>query len=98
MEIFAQAGPAKAFERIKALTEDLVARLDDAGFELKIARDPARRSGIVMVRHADAPGAVHRLAQQGIIVDHRAGYVRISPHFYNTLDENAAAVAALAAL
>jgi selenocysteine lyase/cysteine desulfurase len=98
MEIFAEAGPAKAFERIKALTEDLVARLDGAGFELKIARDPARRSGIVMVRHADAPGAVHTLADQGIIVDHRAGYVRISPHFYNTIDENAAAVAALAAL
>jgi kynureninase len=97
MEIFAQAEPRKVFERVKALTEDLVARLDDAGFELKIARDPARRSGIVMVRHADAPGAVHRLADQGIIVDHRAGYVRISPHFYNTLDENAAAVAALAA-
>jgi kynureninase len=97
MEIFAQAEPRKVFERVKALTEDLVARLDDAGFELKIARDPARRSGIVLVRHADAPGAVHRLADQGIIVDHRAGYVRISPHFYNTIDENAAAVAALAA-
>jgi selenocysteine lyase/cysteine desulfurase len=98
MEMFAAADPAKAFARIRALTEDLVARLDDAGFELKIARDPARRSAIVMVRHADAPGAVHRLADQGIIVDYRAGYVRISPHFYNTADENAAAVAALAAL
>jgi selenocysteine lyase/cysteine desulfurase len=41
---------------------------------------------------------VHTLADQGIIVDHRAGYVRISPHFYNTVDENAAAVAALVAL
>jgi len=98
IEIFAQAEPRKVFERVKALTEDLVARLDDAGFELKIARDPARRSGIVMVRHADAAGAVHTLANQGIIVDHRAGYVRISPHFYNTVDENAAAVAALVAV
>jgi hypothetical protein len=51
-----------------------------------------------MVRHADAPGAVRRLAGQEIVVDHRAGYVRISPHLYNTADENAAAVAALAAI
>ncbi len=98
LEMFARAEPRKAFERIAALTGDLVARLDEAGFELKMARDPARRSAIVMVRHADAAGAVRALAQQGIIVDYRAGYVRISPHFYNTPDENAAAVAALAAL
>jgi selenocysteine lyase/cysteine desulfurase len=95
--MFARAEPRKAFERIAALTDDLVARLDDAGFELKLAPDRARRSAIVMVRHPDAPGAVHALAQRGIIVDYRAGYVRISPHFYNTADENAAVVAALAA-
>jgi selenocysteine lyase/cysteine desulfurase len=98
LEMFARAEPRRAFERVKALTEDLVARLDAAGFELKVARDPARRSAIVMVRHADAPGAVHALADRGIIVDHRAGYVRVSPHFYNTAEENAAAVEALAAL
>lgn len=98
LEMFARAEPHKAFERIKALTEDLVARLDAEGFELKMARDPARRSGIVLVRHADAPGAVHALAQRGIIVDYRAGYVRVSPHFYNTVEENEAVVAALASL
>jgi selenocysteine lyase/cysteine desulfurase len=37
----------------------------------------------------DAAGAVARLAAQGVIVDHRAGHVRISPHFYNTVAENA---------
>jgi selenocysteine lyase/cysteine desulfurase len=95
LEIFAQAGAQKIYERVKALTEDLVGRLKDGGFELKGAADAAHRSGIVLVRHADAPGAVNRLALRGIIVDHRAGYVRVSPHFYNTVAENEAFVAAM---
>ncbi|HET7463058.1 MAG TPA: aminotransferase class V-fold PLP-dependent enzyme [Longimicrobium sp.] len=95
LDIFAEAGPSRIYERIRALTEDLVARLKDAGFELKTAADAAHRSGIILVRHPDAPGAVQRLALRGIIVDHRAGYVRVSPHFYNTVAENEAFVAAL---
>jgi selenocysteine lyase/cysteine desulfurase len=95
LEVFAQANPVRIYERIKALTEDLVSRLDAAGFERKGARDEAHRSGIILVRHDDAPGAVNRLALRGIVVDHRAGYVRVSPHFYNTVEENEAFVAAL---
>ena len=97
MEIFAEAGHQAVYERVAGLTAHLVALLEDARFELKIA-DEAHRSGIVMVKHADAAGAVHRLAQQGIVVDHRTGYVRISPHFYNTEAENELTVRALAAL
>jgi kynureninase len=87
MEIFAEAGQAAVYERIRALTADLVGRLRDDGRELRIA-DEAHRSGIIMVRHDDAPGAVQRLANHNLVVDHRAGYVRVSPHFYNTLEEN----------
>ena len=94
LEIFAEAGEAKIFERIAALTADLVARLEDAGFHLHIA-DPAHRSGIVLVKHDDAPAAVKTLAAQGIIVDHRATTVRVSPHFYNTVEESRRFVEAL---
>jgi selenocysteine lyase/cysteine desulfurase len=94
MEIFAEAGEQAVYERIAGLTADLVGRLEEAKFELKIA-DEAHRSGIVMVRHPDAAGTVARLAKQGIVVDHRAGFVRISPHFYNTEAENELAVAAM---
>jgi selenocysteine lyase/cysteine desulfurase len=95
LEIFAEAGQDRAYERIAALTADLVALAEEAGFEMKIAHDPRHRSGIILIRHDDAPGAVHALAQQNIIVDHRAGYVRVSPHFYNTPDENRLFVEAL---
>jgi selenocysteine lyase/cysteine desulfurase len=95
LEIFAEAGEAAIYERITALTADVVERVAAEGFEMKIASDPARRSGIVLVKHPDAPGAVKRMAQRGIIVDHRAGYVRVSPHFYNTVAENEMFVQAL---
>lgn len=98
LEVFAAAGLEQCFARTKALTEHLIERLEAEGFELKTARDPARRSAIILVRHADAPGAVRTLAERGIIVDYRAGYVRVSPHFYNTADENEAFVAALQAI
>jgi kynureninase len=49
----------------------------------------------VLARHPDPPAAVQRLAEQGVIVDSRGDYVRFSPHFYNTLEDNARAVEAL---
>jgi selenocysteine lyase/cysteine desulfurase len=96
MQIFREIGMEQIADRVAALTSDLVDRLRAAGFQLRIAEDPARRSGIVMVRHPQAAGAVAGLAAEGIIVDRRAEYVRISPHFYNTVEENARCVEALA--
>lgn len=69
------------------LTDYLLAGLHDRGFSVRGAADPAQRSALVMVRHSDPAGAVARLADAGIIVDSRPGYVRVSPHFYNTHDE-----------
>lgn len=94
MEIFKEAGEHAVYQRIAGLTAHLVGLLEDAGFQLRIA-DEAHRSGIVLLKHDDAAGAVARLAKQGIVVDHRAGYVRVSPHFYNTEAENELTVAAL---
>ena len=87
MEIFAEAGEPAVYARIRALTADLVELLTAEGWELRIA-DEAHRSGIILVRHPNAASAVARLAERNVIVDHRAGYVRVSPHFYNTPDEN----------
>ena len=95
LEIVLAAGDVRIRERIAALTADLVERARGAGFELRISDDPARRSGIVMVRVPDSGAAVAGLADRGIVVDRRGEYVRISPHFYNTAEEGADAVAAL---
>jgi kynureninase len=50
-----------------------------------------------MIHHDDPPGAVRHLAEHGVIVDHRPGYVRVSPHFYNTEEEVDRCVDVLAA-
>ena len=79
--------------------------MDDVGIETISRRnrqltghlaDPEHRSAIVMVRHDDPAGAVANLAEQGIIVDHRPGHVRVSPHVYNTEEEIDRCVEALA--
>ncbi|MGH7574210.1 MAG: hypothetical protein ACREM1_03640, partial [Longimicrobiales bacterium] len=57
------------------------------GFAVRCAAAADSRSAIVMVAHAEPERAVEHLARHGIIVDSRPGYVRISPHFYNTAAE-----------
>jgi kynureninase len=98
IEIIEEAGIHRIRERIDALTEDLVQRLSADGLQLRIPADPERRSGIVMARVPNAAAAVEELARRGIIVDRRGDFVRISPHFYNTVDENGAVVDALAGI
>jgi selenocysteine lyase/cysteine desulfurase len=95
MEVYAEAGQDAILARIRALTGDLLERLHEGGFSIRGATDPARRSGIVMIRHEQAARVVAALAQRGIIVDHRGPHVRVSPHFYNTVEENRMFVEAL---
>lgn len=95
-EIIDEVGIEAIAARNRQLTEYLTAELNDAGFTLRTPRSPEHRTAIVMVRHEDPAGAVARLAEQGIIVDHRPGAVRVSPHFYNTVEELDRFVEALA--
>ena len=86
-EIIDEVGMETVETRNRELTDTLLAGCRDAGFPLTVANDPEHRSAIVMVQHPDPPGAVAHLARASIIVDHRPGHVRVSPHFYNTQDE-----------
>jgi kynureninase len=85
-EIIDEIGIAPIVRRNRALTAYLVGRSEDAGFKLRLAA-PEQRTAIVMMHHDDPPGAVRHLAEHGVIVDHRPGFVRVSPHFYNTEEE-----------
>ena len=95
-EIVDEVGIGAIAARNRHLTEYLVERCRNAGLSLRLA-DPEHRSAIVMVRHADPAGAVAHLAEHGIIVDHRPGHVRVSPHVYNTEGEIDRCVEVLAA-
>lgn len=94
-EILDEVGMRAVVARNRALTDRLIDGCRDAGLELAVP-EPDRRSAIVMVRHADPPEAVARLAAAGIVVDHRPGFVRVSPHVYNTEAEVDRCVRALA--
>lgn len=86
---------------IRAMNQELAERAADgcraAGFSLRMADDRETASAIVAVRHPSPEDAVRRLAARRVVVDHRPGVVRASPHFYNTADEVDDFVAALAA-
>lgn len=86
-EIVDEIGIDNIRARNAHLTELLIERARADGFDVRCAADAAQRSAIVMVAHDDPAAAVRHLAGRGIIVDHRPGYVRISPHFYNTEEE-----------
>ena len=95
-EIIDEIGIEEICERNRMLTAHLVTRALESGLELTTAPHPDHRSAIVMIKRPDPPAAVARLAELGIIVDHRPGHVRVSPHFYNTTDEIDRCVDALA--
>jgi selenocysteine lyase/cysteine desulfurase len=84
--------------RVLELTDYLCARAPAAGLEVFSSRAADERSGIVSLA---APGAdvrelVRRCRAGGILINHRAGRLRVSPHCYNTTEEIDRLLAAMA--
>jgi kynureninase len=86
-DIIDEIGVPAIRARNSELTEHLLAGLRVRGFGIRGAAHAADRSAIVMIRHPEPAAAVQHLAAHGIIVDSRPGFVRVSPHFYNTTEE-----------
>jgi selenocysteine lyase/cysteine desulfurase len=83
-EIIDEIGVPAIRARNQALTERLIDGLREHGRSVRAAAAAEDRSAIVMVADQDPAATVSRLADARIIVDWRPGYVRVSPHFYNT--------------
>lgn len=92
LELIHEVGVQRIRQRISALTEELLQRIESAGMRVRGAASPQNRSGIVMIEHADPKGAVRCLMEAGVICDYRPGAVRLSPHFYNTTTDNEIAI------
>jgi selenocysteine lyase/cysteine desulfurase len=89
-------------ERIAAYDQHLVecflAGLDPTRYDLRVPRDPARRSTLVFFSHRDPSrnGMLHaRLKAQGIDIAYRRGLLRLAPHLYNTPEDMDRALRAL---
>lgn len=90
MEKMLAIGMDRIRRRNVELVTDLLERLEDAGQTVRVKGGAEGHSALVMVERDDPKADVARLEQKhGVIVDDRPGCVRVSPHFYNTEEENA---------
>jgi selenocysteine lyase/cysteine desulfurase len=83
-------------ERTRYLTNDLIARAREHGWKVLAPQEPEYRSSIVMLELENPAEIVKALVDRNIITDFRPGLLRVSPYFYNTIEENAIIVDAIA--
>lgn len=79
-------------DRIRAKSKRMTARVyelaDQYGFPSIASREPERLAGTIAVDPPDALQVSRALKARDFVVDYRPGVgVRVSPHFYNTMDE-----------
>jgi kynureninase len=89
-------------ERSVSMTQPLLEAALERGYTVRSPHDPTQRGGHVTIDPApERAGAAERvhlsLIDAGFVVDHRPGVgIRVSPHFYNSLDEALACLDAMA--
>jgi len=98
MDVLAGAGIDNIANHLLRLGDRLAAGLREQGCEiLRPSEAPERRSGITSFRHprCAADALVAHLEARNILCSSRSGWVRCSPHGYNTAAEIDALVAAV---
>lgn len=95
LDIVHEIGVEPIRARTRYLSDDLIRRAQAKGWPIRSPLDSAERSSIVMLGLERPEEIVPALTTRNIIVDYRPGLLRISPHFYNTIEENEAIVAAI---
>lgn len=91
IELLLEVGLDTVWSRVDALCQHLRGRLTEKGYAIVTPPGPNERSGIVAFNapggkdfHADT---VLTLAKQQIVIAQRMGHLRISPHFYNSIEQ-----------
>ncbi len=89
LKLLLEVGPDKIQERIFHLRGLLVKGLKDTGCVFLSPLDNERGSGIVTFKPPkEASEELHeKLTKNNIIISYREGWLRVSPHFYNTEEE-----------
>ncbi len=81
---------------IEHLSAVAIREADRYGLPLASPRDPRCKGSNTAIRVNDSADVEQKMAQAGFIVSARGAVIRIAPHFYNTEQDVAGAVAALA--
>jgi kynureninase len=93
-----EVGIATVRERHKLLSQRLVDGALAQGWTVRCPKDAQERTAIVTLEHPEPQAAVDALRARGVITDSRPGLIRLSPHYFNTLDEMDRALELLAPL
>ncbi len=80
---------------IGMLTEALIEGAMRAGFNVVTPVTPRQHGALITIKSNDVGQLVNRLAAGGVITSSRDNNLRISPHFYNTMGDIEATLAAL---
>jgi selenocysteine lyase/cysteine desulfurase len=97
VELLLEVGLEQVEQRILALTRRLLEGLEARRCEIFTPREDQCRLGIVSFRHPTESSDMlfKLLLDRKIITAHRRGWVRVSPHFYNTEEQMDAVLDAL---
>ena len=88
LDIINEVGVDRIRDASRRMTARLLALADEYGFTSAASRNPDRLAGTVAVNVPDARLVSRTLKARDVIVDYRPPVgIRISPHFYNTMDE-----------
>ena len=98
IELLGEIGIPTVRERHMTLSQRLVDGARDQGWRVRCPVDARERTTIVTLEHPDPHAAVDALRDSGLICDSRPGLIRLSPHYFNTLDEMDRALDLLAPL
>jgi selenocysteine lyase/cysteine desulfurase len=96
LDIVKEIGVDRICERTRYLTNDLIARAREHGWNVRVPQQPEQRSSIVMLQFEHPEEIVEALLARNVITDSRPGLLRVSPYFYNTIEENAIVIDAIA--
>jgi kynureninase len=95
----AEIGVATVRERSLSLTQPLLDGALERGFTVRTPHEPERRGGHVTIDPGDSQHVHDELLRRGFVVDRRPHVgIRVSPHFYNTVDEGHAVLDEMAAI
>jgi len=88
LELLLEIGVPALTDRVLQLTDELCDRVRAAGLTVYSSRRPEDRSGIVsLIVPADVRQIVRRCREANLVINQRAGRLRVSPHCYNTSEE-----------
>jgi selenocysteine lyase/cysteine desulfurase len=87
LQIIGEVGIEAIAGQIRLLTDAIKAEAMRRGLRLSTPADPQQHGPLIAIRAHRVELLVKRLEQQGIVTSSRDGNLRVSPHFYNTLDD-----------